>query len=149
MGICTGFLGSLQDYPYCPAIGPRLDSHLIVRVPVGLHISFNRGLNTMDSKRLIRALRALLAGDLDFGASRRRKSSRAAYFLAGVGTGVLVGMIVAPASGEKLRGDIGTRAREGLDKVRSVRSKMPRFAGRQTVPSGETTSAATAEKNVS
>jgi gas vesicle protein len=98
----------------------------------------------MDSKRLTGVLRALLTGDLDFGASRRR-SSRAAFFLAGVGTGVLVGMIVAPASGEKLRGDIGARARDGFEKVRS---KTPGFAGQKT-PSGETTLAATAEKNVS
>jgi gas vesicle protein len=89
--------------------------------------------------------RALLAGDLDFGGSRRR-SSRAAFFFAGVGTGVLVGMIVAPASGEKLRGDIGARARDGFDKMRS---KAPGFSGRQKTPSGETTLAATAEKNVS
>jgi gas vesicle protein len=100
----------------------------------------------MDSKRLTRVLRALLAGDLDFGASRRRRSSRAAFFLAGVGTGVLVGMLVTPASGKKLRGDIGARAREGFDKVRS---KTPGFAGRQKTPSGETSLAATAEKNVS
>ena len=99
----------------------------------------------MNSKKLTRVFRALLAGDLDFGGSGRR-SSRAAFFLAGVGAGVLVGMIVAPASGEKLRGHIGARARDGFDKVRS---KTPGFAGRQKTPSGETTLAATAEKNVS
>jgi ribosomal protein L34 len=55
-------------------------------------------------------------------------------------------MIVAPASGEKLRGDVGARARNGFDKVRS---KTPGFSGRQKTPSGETTLAATAEKNVS
>jgi hypothetical protein len=147
MGIFTGSLGSLQDFPYCPLIGPRLDSQLNRALPVGLLVRFNRGLTAMDSKRLTRALRALLAGDLDFGASRRRRSSRAAFFLAGAGTGVLVGMIVAPASGEKLRGDIGARAREeGFDRVRS---KAPGFAGRQKTPSGETALKETAEKNVS
>ena len=99
----------------------------------------------MDSKRLARVLRAVLAGDFDFDAPSHRTSSGIALFLAGLGAGVLVGMLFAPASGETFRSEIGEKARDGFEKAKS---KAQDFAGRQKNPSSETVLPA-AEKNAS
>ena len=99
----------------------------------------------MDSKRLARVLRAVLAGDFDFEARSHRPSSGFALFLAGVGTGVLVGMLFAPSSGEKLRSEIGDRTRDGFERAKS---KAEEFAGRQKKTSSEA-GPATAERNAS
>lgn len=73
----------------------------------------------MNSKKLARFLRAVLAGDFDFDAPSHRASSNVALFLAGMGAGVLVGMLFAPVSGEQLRSDLGNRARESMEKAKS------------------------------
>jgi hypothetical protein len=52
----------------------------------------------MDSRRLARIIRAILAGDFEFEAPSRRTSTRVALFLAGMGAGVLLGALFAPAS---------------------------------------------------
>jgi len=99
----------------------------------------------MDSKRLARVLRAVLAGDFDFDAPSHRTSSGIALFVAGLGAGLLVGMLFAPTSGETFRSEIGDKARDGFEKARS---KAQDFAGRQKNPTSETASAV-AEKNAS
>lgn len=82
----------------------------------------------MDSRRLARLIRAVAAGDFDFEAPSRRTATGLALFLAGVGTGVLVGMLLAPSSGEELRSNLSERAREGFE---SARSKAQEFTSRQ------------------
>ena len=52
----------------------------------------------MDSRRLARIIRAILAGDFEFEAPSHRTSTRVALFLAGMGAGVLVGVFLAPTS---------------------------------------------------
>lgn len=98
----------------------------------------------MNSQKIARILRAVLAGDFDFEAPSHRTSSGVALFLAGLGAGVLVGMLFAPTSGEELRSEIGERTREGLDKARS---KAQEFSSRQK-PSREPSSPS-AEKSAS
>ncbi len=98
----------------------------------------------MDSKKIARIVRAVLAGDFDFDAPSRRTSSGMALFLAGLGAGVLVGMLFAPSSGAELRSEIGERTREGLGKARS---KAQEFSSRQK-PSRESSTSA-AEKSAS
>jgi hypothetical protein len=51
----------------------------------------------MDSRRLARIIRAILAGDFEFEAPSHRTSTGVALFLAGMGAGVLVGVLLAPA----------------------------------------------------
>jgi gas vesicle protein len=82
----------------------------------------------MSSKRLARVLRALLSGDFDLEVPRRRTSSSVALFLAGVGTGMVLGMLFAPVSGEQLRSEVSDRARQGLE---SAKSTAREFAARQ------------------
>ena len=90
----------------------------------------------MNTEKIARIVRAVLAGDFDFDAPSRRTSSGVALFLAGLGAGVVVGMLFAPTSGEELRSGIGERTREGIDKARS---KAQEFSTRQK-PSRESSS---------
>ncbi len=78
----------------------------------------------MDSKKLARVLRAVLSGDFDFKAPSHRTSSGVVLFVAGLGAGVLAGMLFAPGSGEKLRSDLRDRAREGFESAKSKASNM-------------------------
>ena len=73
----------------------------------------------MDSKKIGRVLRALVSGDFDFEAPRRRTSTNVAVFLAGMGTGMVLGMLFAPMSGEQLRSEVSGRAREDFEKANS------------------------------
>lgn len=73
----------------------------------------------MDSRKLTRVLRGLLSGDFDFEAPSRRTSTGLALFLAGMGAGVVLGMLFAPARGEQLRSEVSERARQGYQKARS------------------------------
>jgi gas vesicle protein len=98
----------------------------------------------MDSKKIARVLRALVSGDFDFEAPRRRTSSNVAIFLAGVGTGMVLGMLFAPVSGEQLRSEVSDRAREGFEKAKSTAQE---FASWQKSSQGVT--AASAEKSAS
>ena len=100
----------------------------------------------MDSKNLVRFLRAVLAGDFDFEAPSRRTSSGVALFLAGVGAGVLVGMLFAPVSGEQLRSEIGDRAREGFERAKS---KTEEFSARSNISESENSTSRAAEKSAS
>lgn len=85
----------------------------------------------MDSRKLARVLRAVLSGDFDFEAPSHRTSSGVALFVAGLGAGVLVGMLFAPVSGEKLRSGLSERAREGFDAARSKATTMASRARRE------------------
>jgi gas vesicle protein len=98
----------------------------------------------MDSKKIARVLRALVSGDFDLEAPMRRTSSNVAIFLAGLGTGVVLGMLFAPVSGEQLRSGVSDRAREGFEKAKSTAQE---FASRQKGSQGVT--AASAEKSAS
>jgi gas vesicle protein len=96
----------------------------------------------MDTKRITRVLRALISSDFDLEAPRRRTSSNVAIFLAGMGTGMVLGMLFAPVTGEQLRSEVSDRAREGFEKAKSTAQE---FAARQK-SSGTVT---TAEKSAS
>ncbi len=85
----------------------------------------------MDSKKLARFLRGVMSGNFDFEAPRHRASSNVALFVAGLGAGVLVGMLFAPVSGEKLRSDLGDRAREGFESAKSKAVNMAARARRE------------------
>jgi gas vesicle protein len=98
----------------------------------------------MDSKNFFRFVRAVLAGD--FEAPSRRTSSGVALFLAGVGAGVLIGMLFAPLSGEQLRSEIGDRARESFEKAKS---KTEEFSARSKVSGSEKSTSEAAEKSAS
>jgi gas vesicle protein len=96
----------------------------------------------MDSKKIARVLRALVTGDFDLEAPSRRTSSNVAVFLAGMGTGIVLGMLFAPVTGEKLRSEVSDRACEGFEKAKSTAQE---FAARHKT-SGTVT---TAEKSAS
>jgi len=53
----------------------------------------------MDSARLTRIIRALLSRDVEVEAPSRRATTGVALFLAGMGTGVLLGVFLAPRMG--------------------------------------------------
>lgn len=83
----------------------------------------------MNSTKVARVVRALLSGDFDVEIPRRRTSSSSvALFLAGVGAGIVLGMLFAPVSGEQLRSEVSDRARQGLE---SAKSTAREFATRQ------------------
>jgi len=99
----------------------------------------------MDSKKLARFLRAVMSGNFDFEAPSHRTSSNVALFVAGLGAGVLVGMLFAPVSAEKLRSDLGDRARESFE---SAKSKAVNMAERAR-HAGNTDVSTAAEKSAS
>ena len=98
----------------------------------------------MDSKKIARVLRALFSGNFDLEVPRRRTSSNVALFLTGVGTGVILGMLFAPVTGEQLRSEVGDRAREGFEKAKSTAQE---FASRQK--SSQSVPVESAEKSAS
>lgn len=98
----------------------------------------------MDSKRLARFLRAITAGDFSFEAPSHRTSSGLALFLAGMGAGVVVGMLLAPLSGKQMRTEVGERTRAGVGKIKA---QAQEFATRQKSAAGDVPTAA--EKNAS
>jgi gas vesicle protein len=100
----------------------------------------------MNSTKLSRLVRALLAGDFDFEAPSHRKSSGLALFLAGLGAGVVAGMLFAPVSGDELRSRVSDRAREGFDKVKAGAEDL---AARAKAPTGQTAAGSSAETRVS
>ncbi len=83
----------------------------------------------MDSTNLARFLRSVMTGDFRFEAPSRRISSGVAIFLAGMGAGVVVGMLFAPLSGEELRTEVKERTRAGVEKVKE---QAQEFASRKT-----------------
>ena len=80
----------------------------------------------MDSRRLARLIRAILAGDFKLEAPSHRTSRGVALFFLGMGVGILVGVLLAPAADDhKSRVD-----KEG--------SKTGEDAARPKEPLGET-----------
>lgn len=67
----------------------------------------------MDSRRLARLIRSILARDFAFEAPSRRRSTGAALFLAGMGAGVLVGVMLAPSSSPLTDRFKGEETRDG------------------------------------
>lgn len=51
-------------------------------------------------------------------------------FIAGLGVGAALGMILAPKSGEELRGDLSDAARDAIDQAAAVGEKVSRRARR-------------------
>ncbi len=74
------------------------------------------------SGRVRKASRAMTGED-------RSGLSSAAALLAGLGVGVALGILFAPASGEQIRRNIADRAREFGGRTRSRVSDEPREAG--------------------
>jgi hypothetical protein len=91
----------------------------------------------MDSRRLARLVRAILAGDFEFEAPGHRTSKGVALFLAGMGAGVLVGVLLAPAAD-------GPKARVDEDG-----SKTGEVAAHPKEPLGETAGHSKAERSAS
>lgn len=97
----------------------------------------------MNTNKLARVVRALVSGDFDLEVPKRRTSSGIALFLGGVGTGIILGMLFAPVTGEELRSEVSERAREGFEKTKSTAKE---FASRQQKSPG---TVASAEKSAS
>lgn len=93
------------------------------RLPESAHFGYICRLKhskvNMNTNKLARVVRALVSGDFDLEVPKRRTSSGIALFLGGVGTGMILGMLFAPVTGEQLRSEVSDRAREGLQRVRS------------------------------
>jgi hypothetical protein len=90
----------------------------------------------MDSRQVVRVIRAILAGNFKFEAPSYRTATGVALFLAGMGTGVLLGIVLAPDSGSHTgrvngdgsrSGELGRRPREPLGET-AVHSKAERSA---------------------
>jgi gas vesicle protein len=82
----------------------------------------------LDSKKAIRIARAILAGDVDIAAPRRSGYSSIPLFLAGLGTGLALGVLFAPGSGEETRMYLADSARQGLDKAKAKGEEFSRRA---------------------
>jgi gas vesicle protein len=82
----------------------------------------------LDSKKAIRIARAILAGDVDIEAPRRSGYSSIPLFLAGLGTGLALGVLFAPNSGEETRMYLADSARQGLDKAMAKGEEFSRRA---------------------
>jgi gas vesicle protein len=82
----------------------------------------------LDSKKAIRIARAILAGDVDIEAPRRSGYSSVPLFLAGLGTGLALGVLFAPHSGEETRMYLADSARQGLDKAKVKGEEISRRA---------------------
>jgi gas vesicle protein len=82
----------------------------------------------LDSKKAIRIARAILAGDVDIKAPRRSGYSSIPLFLAGLGTGLALGVLFAPGSGEETRMYLADSARQGLDKAKAKGEEFSRRA---------------------
>ena len=82
----------------------------------------------LDSKKAIRIARAILAGDVDIEAPRRSGYSSIPLFLAGLGTGLALGVLFAPGSGEETRMYLADSARQGLDKAKAKGEEFSRRA---------------------
>jgi hypothetical protein len=91
----------------------------------------------MDSRQLLRVIRAILAGDFKFETPSYRTSTGVALFLAGMGTGVLLGVLLAPASDSRSGG------------VKKDGSGSGEFATRPKEPSGEAAVQSKAERSAS
>jgi len=66
-----------------------------------------------DSEKTLGLLRAILRGDVEV--RPKRSYSGLPAFLAGLGTGIAVGILFAPDSGEETRSRLADRARQGVE----------------------------------
>jgi hypothetical protein len=66
-----------------------------------------------DSEKTLGLLRAILSGNVEV--RPRQSYSGLPAFLAGLGTGIAVGILFAPNSGEETRSRISERARQGVE----------------------------------
>jgi hypothetical protein len=82
----------------------------------------------IDTKKVMRIARAILSGDVDFDIPSRRSSSGFPLFLAGLASGVVLGVLFAPGAGEETRSQIIDRAREGLDTAKAKGQEFGRRA---------------------
>jgi gas vesicle protein len=82
----------------------------------------------IDTKKILQVARAIMAGDVDFAAPSRRVSSGIPIFLAGLASGVVLGVLFAPAAGEETRSQIADRARQGYDTAKSKGEEIGRRA---------------------
>src|SRR5438309_11322581 len=80
----------------------------------------------LDSKKAIRIARAILAGDVDIEAPMRRGYSSIPLFLAGLGTGLALGVLFAPGSGEETRMYLADSARQVLHKAKDKGDEISR-----------------------
>ena|SRR5438874_4471363 len=89
-----------------------------------------------DKKRMMRIARAILAGDVDFEVPSRKTSSGLPLFLAGLTSGVVLGILFAPGAGEQTRSQLADRARQGFDAAKSKGQEFGRRA-QETVDRGK------------
>jgi gas vesicle protein len=82
----------------------------------------------VDSRKVLRIARAILSGDINLETPQSKSSSGIPLFLAGLGTGVALGMLFAPASGEETRMHIAERAKEGVETAKSKGQEFSRKA---------------------
>jgi hypothetical protein len=81
-----------------------------------------------DKKRMMRIARAILAGDVNFEVPSRKASSGLPLFIAGLASGVVLGILFAPGAGEETRSQIADRARQGFDTAKSKGQEFGRRA---------------------
>ncbi|HZQ69609.1 MAG TPA: YtxH domain-containing protein [Terriglobales bacterium] len=82
----------------------------------------------IDTKKIMRMVRAVLAGDVDIDIPSRRASSGVPLFLAGLASGVVLGILFAPGAGEETRSQIADRARQGFENAKSKGQEFGRRA---------------------
>ena len=68
--------------------------------------------------------------------SRNRRSGRFALFLAGLGVGAALGVLLAPKSGEDIRQSIYDQANDVADRVRSSVRRGVRSEGEEDYDTG-------------
>lgn len=81
----------------------------------------------LDTNKMLRIARAILSGDINFEAPAKRNSG-VPLFLAGLATGVVVGVLFAPGAGEDTRSQIAERARQGFDSAKTKGQELGRRA---------------------
>lgn len=67
---------------------------------------------------------------------RNDESSSFLYLLIGVGIGIVAGLLLAPRTGEEIRGDIRRRTNEGVDYLNQQAEKL-RYGAEKVVGKGK------------
>jgi hypothetical protein len=81
----------------------------------------------LDTKKILRIARAIMAGNVDFDVPARR-SSGIPVFLAGLASGVVLGVLFAPGAGEDTRTKVTDRAKQGYDSAKAKGQEFGRRA---------------------
>ncbi len=81
----------------------------------------------LDTKKILRIARAIMSGDVDFDVPARR-SSAIPVFIAGLATGVVLGVLFAPGAGEDTRSQIADQARQRYDSAKTKGQEFGRRA---------------------